>query len=183
MSIVPIRRLAAGTTVALTLALVAGCGNITTPASSSASSASSASNASVPTAPASSSSAATPTASGTTGSAAVNTGSQYAQYYKVTGTPVTVAAGKTVKMTLTDFSFDPNTLTVAKGTKVTIAVSNPTPLQHTFTLDAFGVDQSISPNGGTATVSFTPTTAGTYYWYCKVPGHAQLGMVGKLTVK
>jgi|GEM_PF-2501479 len=183
MNTVPIRRLAAGMAVALTLGLVAGCGNITTPATSSTSSASGASATSGAAAPASSASSAATSASSP---ATVYTTSQLAAAYQkvgVKGTPVTVTAGKTVSMQAKDLYFSPNTLTVAKGTKVTISLSNQTPLEHTFTLTAFHINQDLTASGGTATVSFTPTAAGTYYWYCAIPGHADSGMVGKVVVQ
>lgn len=177
MQTLALRRTAAALAAAATLALAAGCGNITTPPGSSTSSstapAASGAAASSSAAPASSSSPAAP----------ANSGSQNAQYYKAKGSPVTVAAGQPVKIAMGDLFFNPNTLVVASGTKVTIDLTNPTPLQHNFSLDAFKISQNVAPNGGKATVSFTPTAAGTYYFYCNVPGHAQSGMVGQITVK
>ncbi len=37
--------------------------------------------------------------------------------------------------------------------------------------------------GGTTTVDFTPTKAGTYSFACNLPGHKEAGMVGTLTVQ
>ena len=162
-------RLAAAAAVALTLSLAVGCGNITTPVPSS-----SASGASTP--------ATTGGTTTTPATPALDTGSKYATYYKPRGTAVTVTAGKAVAMNALDLYFDPNTLTVAKGTKVTINLDNKSPLAHNLTLDAFKVSTNID-GGKTVAITFTPTTAGTYYFYCNVPGHAQGGMVGKLTVQ
>lgn len=36
--------------------------------------------------------------------------------------------------------------------------------------------------GHAATIEFTPTEAGTYVFYCTVPGHREAGMEGKLVV-
>lgn len=84
-------------------------------------------------------------------------------------------------MQVTEFKFTPNTLDVTKGTPVTIHIQNTGALPHTFTLPAWGVNHVINP-GTSATVHFTPSATGTYYWYCAEPGHAQLGMVGKIVV-
>lgn len=39
-----------------------------------------------------------------------------------------------------------------------------------------------TPSGGNATISFTASTAGTYWYVCHVPGHAAGGMYGKFVV-
>ncbi len=39
----------------------------------------------------------------------------------------------------------------------------------------------LSP-GGSGTVIFTASTAGSYYYICPVPGHAELGMWGRVNV-
>ncbi|MDA0302102.1 MAG: plastocyanin/azurin family copper-binding protein [Chloroflexi bacterium] len=36
--------------------------------------------------------------------------------------------------------------------------------------------------GRVAEIEFTPTQAGTYVFYCTVPGHREAGMEGKLIV-
>jgi uncharacterized cupredoxin-like copper-binding protein len=146
--------------LATAAALAAGCGQITTPDTTG-----------------SGTSAAAPGTSGTL----LNTGSQYATYYKPNGT-ATISAGQTLKMQMGDLYFQPNTLTVAKGTPVTIDLVNNTPLPHTFTLPVFHVNQVLNP-GQTATVTFTPDRTGTFYFYCAEPGHTEGGMVGKLTVQ
>lgn len=40
----------------------------------------------------------------------------------------------------------------------------------------------VTPSGGSATVEFTPSTPGTYEYYCTVAGHKEAGMAGTLTV-
>jgi nitrosocyanin len=164
-----VRRVLVALLAAAALA-TAACGNITTPNTSGASAASTASIA-----------GGSGTQATSAGSAAANTGSQYAAYYKADGN-ATIAAGQTLTMTLGTLSFTPNTLTVAKGTPVSIKIVNSSSLNHNFSLDAFNVNQNVDA-GATQTVTFTPSQAGTYYFYCNVPGHAQAGMVGKLTVQ
>jgi nitrite reductase (NO-forming) len=81
------------------------------------------------------------------------------------------------------FKFDPETLSVKAGEQVTVVLDNKGVLEHNFVIDEFSV--SVGPIAG-ATKStphtFTPTTAGTYTYYCNVPGHKEAGMIGTLTV-
>ena len=149
------------TVVSLAVAstLLLGCGSITTPT------------------PASSS-----TGSSTTGSGAPSTSaSPYAKYYTPKGS-ATIQAGQPLSITAGDFYFQPNTLTVAKGTAVTLEVKNVTSIPHNFTVDQFKVNVAL-PAGQTTKISFTPSQTGTYYFYCAVSGHAEAGMVGELIVR
>ncbi len=143
------------------LVAVSGCGNITTPDTGT-------------------SSASTAAPAGNTGGT-VDTGSQYAAHYTANGT-ATIAAGQPLAITMGTMDFKPNTLTVTKGTAVTLNIKNTSALNHNFSLDAFHVNQNVDASQS-ATVTFTPDQTGTYYFYCNVPGHAQAGMVGKLTVQ
>jgi uncharacterized cupredoxin-like copper-binding protein len=40
----------------------------------------------------------------------------------------------------------------------------------------------LTANGQTNQLEFTPTAAGTYEFWCTVPGHKEAGMIGKLIV-
>jgi plastocyanin len=77
-------------------------------------------------------------------------------------------------------AFVPTALT-ARGGKVTVAVRNRDLFWHTFTVDALKLDLKV-PVGRlrTATVDARP---GTYRFYCRIPGHATVGMRGTLTVR
>ena len=127
-----------------------------------------------------SSSAPSSMTSGASGASSDQTGASYAQYYKTNGT-ATIAAGSPLAMNANDFAFSPNTLTVKAGTPVHINVNNTSAEPHNFSLPIFGANVNL-PAGTTTAVTFTPTKAGTYYFWCNLPGHAQAGMVGKLTV-
>ena len=155
-------KVAAGVLTAFALMVaVAGCGNITTPDAGSSLSGSAATG-------------------GSTGGVLDN-GAQYASKYKANGT-ATVTAGQPLTITLGTMDFQPNTLTVAKGTAVTIKLNNTSALSHNFSLDPFHVSQNVDA-GQSATVTFTPDQTGTFYFYCNVSGHAAAGMVGKITVQ
>jgi len=84
-----------------------------------------------------------------------------------------------VEVRTTNVAFVPDTLR-AGGGRVTVAVRNRDLFWHTFTIDALGVDIR-APVGGVRSASFE-AEPGTYDFYCRIPGHASLGMRGRLTV-
>ena len=81
-------------------------------------------------------------------------------------------------------SYDKKTLS-AKAGKVTITMANMSPVGHNITIQqgTSGAVLGATPTfmGGTKSVSLN-LKAGTYTFYCSVPGHRQGGMVGTLTV-
>jgi len=76
-------------------------------------------------------------------------------------------------------AFVPRSFEVPSG-KVTLAVRNRDLFWHTFTIDALKVDVR-APVGRLRAVSFE-AKPGTYTYYCRIPGHATLGMRGTLRV-
>jgi plastocyanin len=79
----------------------------------------------------------------------------------------------------TNVAFVPDTLRASSG-QVTVAVHNRDLFWHTFTIDALGVDVK-APVGRLRSVAFE-AEPGTYSYYCRIPGHATLGMRGTITV-
>jgi plastocyanin len=81
-------------------------------------------------------------------------------------------------------SYDKKTLS-AKAGKVTITMTNMSPVCHNITIQkgTSGAVLGSTPTfmGGTKSVSLN-LKAGTYTFYCSVPGHRAGGMVGTLTV-
>jgi len=81
-------------------------------------------------------------------------------------------------------AYDKKTLS-AKAGKVTITMTNMSPLGHNITIEQ-GTNGSVlgaTPTfqGGTKSVTLT-LKAGKYTFFCSVPGHRAGGMVGTLTV-
>jgi plastocyanin len=167
MSKLHIPRAAGLTAIVILGALIAGCGS----SSSSTTAGSSATSSSTPV-----STPSAPTPAGST---------------PASSTPAPSAAGGAAQ--ILKLSADPggqlayNTTTLtAKPGKVTIEFANASPLSHNVT---------VQEPGGGATLGATPTfsgatksltlnlKAGTYAFFCSVPGHRQAGMQGTLTVQ
>jgi plastocyanin len=83
----------------------------------------------------------------------------------------------------TQLAFDTTALTSKPG-KVTIDFSNPSALEHDVAIEQNGkvvAESELIAEGKTSvTADLAP---GTYTYLCTVPGHAEAGMEGMLTVK
>ena len=77
--------------------------------------------------------------------------------------------------------FQPSRIEVTKD-KVTHLKLTSADTNHTFTVDELGINISI-PSGKTVSQDITVSKAGTFTFYCSVPGHRQAGMQGSLEVK
>ncbi len=94
-------------------------------------------------------------------------------------------ASNAQKVTITTqdtFKYDPATLTAKVGQPVEVTLDNRGNLEHSFVIDALGVKIGPITGGQKGSGSFTPSQAGTYTFYCSVPGHIDAGMTGTLTV-
>jgi len=63
--------------------------------------------------------------------------------------------------------------TVTAGHPVTVVIENHDDMPHSFTIPELGIDRLVpaaaNGNTGNVTFSFTPSTAGTYRWFCVLP--------------
>lgn len=84
-----------------------------------------------------------------------------------------------IEINSVSFSFSPDVLNGKVGEEINIDVTATG--QHTFTIDELGVD-IVTPHGATTRVSFTPDRAGTFEYYCAIPGHKEAGQVGAIIV-
>jgi plastocyanin len=69
----------------------------------------------------------------------------------------------------------------AKPGEITVKMANKSGTPHDIVIDGKGKGQVVK-DGGVSQFK-ADFTAGTYTFYCSVPGHRQAGMQGKLTVK
>jgi plastocyanin len=80
--------------------------------------------------------------------------------------------------------FDKDALSASAGA-VRITMNNPSPLGHNIALEGTGLPEKAGPvvqKGGASEIEVT-VKAGSYTYFCSVPGHRQAGMQGTLTVK
>ncbi len=106
----------------------------------------------------------------------------------VAGTPApTAGAAQVVKLAANPtgaLSYNTTTLTAHPG-KVTIEFTNMAPLEHNVTVEGSGgakLGATPTFSGGTKALTLD-LKAGTYSFFCSVPGHRQAGMQGTLTVQ
>jgi plastocyanin len=86
----------------------------------------------------------------------------------------------TVTLVATEFSFDPDAVSIPADTDVAITLENAGVVEHDFVVDELDVHIHAD-----ATETITETVnlaAGTYEFYCSIPGHRSSGMEGTLTV-
>ena len=90
-----------------------------------------------------------------------------------------------IKVTMTEFKFDPATISVTHGKAVFYLVNAGT-VQHDMVIaDASGnrvAGSDLVSAGDTLVFTVDNIAAGTYTFYCSQPGHRDAGMQGTLTV-
>jgi uncharacterized cupredoxin-like copper-binding protein len=95
------------------------------------------------------------------------------------GIPVASAA-TTVNVTAKEFKYTLSKTSVHRG-KVTFKIKNAGHLKHDFKIN--GKKSRMLNPGQSTTLTVNFGKAGKFAYLCTVPGHAQAGMKGKLTVK
>ena len=90
-------------------------------------------------------------------------------------------AAEAVTVESYDIYFEPSELSLPADTDVPVSLPNVGAALHNFSIDELGISVDIAPGATEETVINAP--AGTYEFYCNVPGHKPAGMVGTLTVE
>jgi plastocyanin len=106
-----------------------------------------------------------------------------------TGAQTTAGGDSATTVGMTEFEFDPNDLTVSQGD--TITAQNDGNVEHNLT-----IREGPDPEQETAELAATPDVQsgdsadltvdidpGTHSMVCTLPGHAEQGMIGTITVK
>jgi plastocyanin len=103
-----------------------------------------------------------------------------------TGAGVAKGPGGTVQLEAdpTEIAYDTTELSGKPG-KVTIDFTNPATLEHDVAIEAEGGEEIAGSEliGKGKTSVSAELAAGTYTFFCTVPGHREAGMEGTLTVK
>lgn len=100
----------------------------------------------------------------------------------VAGTPAAAAqSADAVEVVSYDIYFEPKEIAIPADTDVTFVLPNQGVTLHNFSIDDLGIDVDIDAGATQEVVVNAP--AGTYEYYCNVPGHKPAGMVGTLTIE
>ena len=91
-----------------------------------------------------------------------------------------VAVATTASVHLSEFAIDPSTIEVATGAVLT--VTNDGNVQHDLTVVGSDTKTPLIDPGDTVELDLASLAAGTYEVRCSVPGHAEAGMTGVLTI-
>jgi nitrite reductase (NO-forming) len=79
-------------------------------------------------------------------------------------------------------AFDRTELRAKAGETVALRLENQDTQSHGFDIDELNI-HTLLPAGATSLALFTPSTPGSYTFYCSIPGHREAGMVGTLIVE
>jgi uncharacterized cupredoxin-like copper-binding protein len=95
--------------------------------------------------------------------------------------PGPIAGAKGMAVTLVDFGFRPAEIRIRAGQSVNLELANRGGVVHDLTIPALGFQAAVEP-GRQSTAGLRAPAAGTYEYYCSVPGHREAGMGGRLVV-
>lgn len=92
------------------------------------------------------------------------------------------SGGATLEVVGTDaLEFAPAELSAPAGT-ITIELTAEETVEHTFVIEDLDDTEVVSAAAGETTSGSVEVEAGSYTFYCSVPGHREAGMEGELNV-
>lgn len=98
-------------------------------------------------------------------------------------TTVTNETAKEIAIEGNEFAFTPSVITVNKGQQVKITFKNTGKYPHNLTVSDLNLQTKTIQPGESDSISFAPDKTGSFEFTCTVPGHADRGMKGTLTVQ
>jgi len=88
-----------------------------------------------------------------------------------------------VAVTLSEYSFEPNRVSIARAQKTAIKLTNKGTVDHFFRVPQLNVTSPAVAPGKTVVLELAvPRGGAPLRIVCTVPGHAEAGMVGELVV-
>ena len=87
-----------------------------------------------------------------------------------------------LSLDLEDIKFSKDALEIPANVETTIHLTNTGATAHDFSIDELKISTGDIAPGASVDVKIN-APAGTYTYYCNVPGHEAAGMKGTLTVK
>ncbi len=90
-----------------------------------------------------------------------------------------------IKLSVSAAGFSPSSFTVNSGAAVTVALTSTDTQTHGLMFDDASLSAvaiGVGP-GETRAITFNAPKAGTYTFYCYIPGHRARGEIGKMIVK
>jgi plastocyanin len=97
--------------------------------------------------------------------------------------PSSTAQMQKVTVQGSEFAFTPSTFTLKVGQPAEITFKNNGAFAHNLTITDLNIKTKTIQPGEQDTIQFTPTKTGQFAFLCTVPGHADKGMKGTLTVQ
>jgi len=103
--------------------------------------------------------------------------------------PAGASGGNAVEIDANDIFFTPNVVTIPADTPITFTIKNNGAAMHNFSVtdhknpNVQNLNISVDVNPGESKTVTVNAPAGTYYFYCDVPGHEQAGMFGYIQVQ
>lgn len=91
------------------------------------------------------------------------------------------AQASTATFVAVDIAYDEAPSEVPAG-EVTFELVNQGEIEHNITIEELGEDPVVETTSGETATGSVTLEAGTYTYYCSVPGHRDAGMEGTLTV-
>jgi plastocyanin len=82
-----------------------------------------------------------------------------------------------------EYAFTPSTITLKNGLPAEITFKNTGAFPHNLSIADLNVKTKTIQPGEQDTIQFTPDKVGQFVFICTVPGHADKGMKGILTVQ
>jgi plastocyanin len=88
-----------------------------------------------------------------------------------------------VRVTLSDFKFEPGPIEIPANTKVALQMTNLGSVEHDITAEGLALHIHVMTTEKRVQQEVGPFKPGTYDIYCGVVGHRESGMVGKIVVR